>query len=94
MTATATPAIHYARARQLASLLTSYDEKQSGKRSYNPYGLAIYFRALEAWEGDPQSPAAPVQTLSRYFTTNPADNTDFCLTPVRQFVREIKSGNI
>lgn len=83
---------HYARARRLASLLTQWDQKQSSKRGWNPHGLALYFQALELWEADPLSETDPVRALADYFTHNPADKTDFCLAPVRQFVREINKG--
>lgn len=85
---------HFRRARRLASLLTQYDEKQSAKRGHNIYALGHYMGAVELWEKDPQSTDEPIKTLARYFTTNPADVTDFCLTPVRQFAREITAGKI
>lgn len=85
---------HFSRARRLASLLTQYDQKQSTKRGHNPYALGHYLGAVEQWETDPASAEKPIETLSRYFTHNPADSTDFCMTPVRQFVREIRAGKI
>jgi hypothetical protein len=80
--------IHTA-ARRLASLLTQYDQKQSTKRGHNPYGLALYLEAVHRWEDDPKTADQPLSRLAEYFTTAPGDDTDFCLAPVRKFVREM-----
>lgn len=87
-------ALLFRRARRLASLLTQWDEKQSKKRGWNPHGLALYFQALESWEADTLSATDPIRALADYFTHNPADKADFCLAPVRQFVREIQAGKL
>lgn len=77
------------RARKLASLLTQHDRKQSGKRGHNPYALPLYLQAVHEWEIDKKAFSHPVETLAKYFTTNPNNDRDFCLAPVRQFVREL-----
>lgn len=81
----------FIQARQLASLLTQHDKKQSGKRGHNPHALSLYLQAVHSWELEQLSATDPIKSLAKYFTTNPADDRDFCLAPVRQFVREIKA---
>lgn len=71
----------------LISLLTQYDASQRGKRSHNPHALALYIQAAREWETDPRTATDPLKSLSEYFTTNPRDEQDFCLAPVRKFVR-------
>lgn len=88
------PHQHFKRASRLASLLTQYDQKQSTKRGWNPYGLGHYMGSVESWENDPKAIAEPVKTLGKYFTANPAEPEDYCLAPVRQFVRELRAGRI
>jgi hypothetical protein len=72
----------------ITSLLTQYDQAQSGKRGHSPYALPLYLQAVHDWENDPRTATDPIGILSEYFTHNPADARDFCLKPVRQFVRE------
>lgn len=85
MTVTNSP---FAMARRLASLLTQHDAQQAGKRGHNRYALPLYLQAVHSWEADPKTAADPIGTLSTYFTHDPANERDFCLKPVRQFVRE------
>lgn len=84
----------YNRARRLVSLLTQYDQKQSAKRAHNRNALPLYIQAAQAWESDSRAEISPLKTLAEYFTTAPGNPEDFCLTPVRQFVRELNAGKI
>lgn len=72
---------------KLISLLTQYSAKQRGKRGYNPHALPLYMQAADAFEKAWQGGRDPMRALASAFTTNPDDETDFCLPPVRQFVK-------
>lgn len=76
---------------RLISLLTQHDAKQSAKRrgTYSPYALGQYIAAAHEWNNAYSQGIDPMRALAALFTHNPANEKDFCLQPVRQFVKEM-----
>ena len=71
----------------LISLLTQFHAKQSTKKGFNPHALPLYMQAADEFEKQWQRGRDPMHALAANFTHNPEDETDFCLKPVRDFVK-------